>query len=388
MNIEKGYLFITDITGYTEFLTQSELDHAKEILDALFDSIMKHLHPPMIISGTQGDAIVCYFPEDALVQPQSIVEGIEHVYYDFRRQLSMMKLNTTCTCKACANMTALDLKIFLHYGQYMLQQIGDRMDLQVADVILIHRLMKNAVKERFGLTGYGLITEAAIGAMGIAGLTEGMHEHTEQVEHFGDVRMYIYDLGTAWETRRKTDRQIVTAENAFAWAEAFVPIPQWMAWDLSFNNEVKARLYFVDVHTREGDSSTRIGPGAQFHCVHDDGQVDYVILDMDPPNYVTSRNKLQDVSFLLTLKFKPVDDGTMFSVLYGMPDADMGEEGKELLQMAAECTSKMLVQIADEEIAARRIQPEGLKEIEGKKGEYLRPGVEQGRFAALAGKNS
>ena len=31
MDIQNGYLFITDITGYTEFLTQSELDHAKEI---------------------------------------------------------------------------------------------------------------------------------------------------------------------------------------------------------------------------------------------------------------------------------------------------------------------------------------------------------------------
>jgi hypothetical protein len=54
---------------------------------------------------------------------------MEHIYYDFQRQLALMKLNTSCTCKACANMASLDLKIFLHYGQYMLQQIGDRWDL-------------------------------------------------------------------------------------------------------------------------------------------------------------------------------------------------------------------------------------------------------------------
>jgi len=388
MNIEKGYLFITDITGYTHFLTQSELDHAKEILDALFNSILEHLHPPMVISGTQGDAIICYFPENAFNQPQSIIEGMENIYYDFQRQLSLMKLNSTCTCKACVNMSSLDLKVFLHYGQYMLQQIGERWDLQGADIILIHRLMKNSVKEKFGLTGYGLITEAAVRAMGIAGLTDGMHEHVEQVEHFDDVRMFIYNLNQAWETHRKTDRQIVTPENAFAWAEAFVPIPQWMAWDMSFNNEIKARLYFVDVHTREGNANARIEPGAQFHCVHDDGQVDYVILDMDAPNYVTSRNKLQDVSFLLTLKFKPVDGGTIFSVLYGVPDRDMGEEGKELLQTAADRTSKMLAQIAEEEIAAGRIQLEKLKETESKKEELLRPDVDKGRFAELAGKNS
>jgi len=67
MSIEKGHLFITDITGYTKFLTRSELDYAKEILE--------HLHPPMIISGTQGDAIICYFSENAFNQPQSIDDG-------------------------------------------------------------------------------------------------------------------------------------------------------------------------------------------------------------------------------------------------------------------------------------------------------------------------
>ena len=32
---QKGYLLIADITGYTIFLTSSELDHAQGILDAL-----------------------------------------------------------------------------------------------------------------------------------------------------------------------------------------------------------------------------------------------------------------------------------------------------------------------------------------------------------------
>ena len=35
MDVKHGYLLITDITGYTEFLVGSELDHAKEILDTL-----------------------------------------------------------------------------------------------------------------------------------------------------------------------------------------------------------------------------------------------------------------------------------------------------------------------------------------------------------------
>ncbi len=56
---------------------------------------------------------------------------MEKTYFDFRRQLELMKLNTTCDCDACVNMSALDLKIFIHYGQYLEQQIGTKRDLRV-----------------------------------------------------------------------------------------------------------------------------------------------------------------------------------------------------------------------------------------------------------------
>ena len=36
----KGYFIITDISGYTEYLTRSELDHAHAILQSLFDAQM------------------------------------------------------------------------------------------------------------------------------------------------------------------------------------------------------------------------------------------------------------------------------------------------------------------------------------------------------------
>ena len=35
---QQGFLLIADITGYTMFLTRSELEHAQGILDALFKS--------------------------------------------------------------------------------------------------------------------------------------------------------------------------------------------------------------------------------------------------------------------------------------------------------------------------------------------------------------
>lgn len=41
MEVKKGYLLISDISGYTEFLVRSELQHAKEILDTLLETGVK-----------------------------------------------------------------------------------------------------------------------------------------------------------------------------------------------------------------------------------------------------------------------------------------------------------------------------------------------------------
>ena len=357
MNIKDGFFFITDITGYTQFLTRSELDHAKEILDALFDVILVQLNPPLVISSTQGDAIICYVPEEQLIEKQTVIESMENVYFSFRRQLNLMKLNTTCECKACVNMTFLDLKVFLHYGQYMLQDIGANTDLQGADIILIHKLMKNAVKEKFGLPGYGLLTASAVAAIGLQDLTDGMQAHMEDVEDFGEIPVYIYDLRAAWEQESGRERQIVQPEETIAYAEVLVPIPQWAAWDISLNLEFKRRFLELESHDRLDKADTRLGAGASFHCKHHISDVDYFVLDMQAPQYMTSQNHnlAFNVNYPTTLSFTPIEGGTLFAVRFGVADAGDLPEIKEGLQPYAETIAKIFGEIVAEEIEAGRI---------------------------------
>ena len=59
---QQGFLLIADITGYTMFLTRSELDHAQGILDALFKSIFAEIKPPIMLSNLQGDAALTICP--------------------------------------------------------------------------------------------------------------------------------------------------------------------------------------------------------------------------------------------------------------------------------------------------------------------------------------
>lgn len=126
---EKGYLVISDISGYTAFLTQSELEHAEGIMKGLFDTLVKEMKSPLVISKLEGDAIFACAPEGSFVQGQTLLEAIENIYCAFAMSLESMQLNTSCTCNACELIPSLDLKFILHHGTYMLSEIGGRQEL-------------------------------------------------------------------------------------------------------------------------------------------------------------------------------------------------------------------------------------------------------------------
>ncbi|GAB4578214.1 MAG: hypothetical protein Fur0022_09480 [Anaerolineales bacterium] len=107
-----GYFLIADITGYTAYLSKSELDHAQQTLTALLNLLIRHTKPPLIISRLAGDAVISYGLRDNFFQGQTFVEMIEDTYVAFRRAIDLMVLNTTCTCNACKNISFARPEIF------------------------------------------------------------------------------------------------------------------------------------------------------------------------------------------------------------------------------------------------------------------------------------
>lgn len=119
------------------------------------------------------------------------------------------------------------------------------------------------------------------------------------------------------------------------------------------------------------------------------GGLDFIIEDVDAPNYMTSRNYALSTKtdYLFTIRFRPVQGGTMFATLYGWPNVKVPKAFSFMFRLFVNQHVKTLAQIVHEEIAAGRIQPEKFKEMEGKKGEHHRPSVDKGRFAELTGEN-
>ena len=56
--VEKGIIHIADISGYTAFLNESELEHAQGTLQSLLEVLIENTQLPLVISRLEGDAVI------------------------------------------------------------------------------------------------------------------------------------------------------------------------------------------------------------------------------------------------------------------------------------------------------------------------------------------
>lgn len=347
MNVQQGYLLISDISGYTRFLVESELGHAKEILDSLLKATIEAIRAPVRVLNTRGDAVVAFVADRDFLQPQSLLESMEAIYFDFRRQLEFMDVNTTCTCQACVNMASLDLKLFLHHGEYIEQDLGWAVELQGADVILVNLLMKNSVKEATGLFGYGLITDAAISAMAAEGLVEDMISHLETYEHFGDIAMRIWDLPSVWARERERPSSEPDPDSAWVVESIETSAPQWVAWDRATDEEQKRLYYDMESVERVDDLGGPVRPGSQFHCVHELGDVRFTITDWNPPHSFQSDEVALGIPIHFTMQITLTDSGSTIRIMYDEPLEGDPVELEDLFRGAAQDALRRLGEILE-----------------------------------------
>lgn len=336
MDVTAGYLLTTDISGYTKFLVESELGHAKEILDTLLRTTIDAVKAPVRVLKPMGDAIMCFVRADEFRQPQSLLEATREIYLEFRRHLDFMTLNTTCECDACVNMAALDMKVFLHFGEFIEQDLDGTTELQGRDVILGSLLMKNDVTAATGLAGYALITRAAVDAMGAGDLVGAMTEHVEHYEHFGDVAMVVWDLPAEWDAELQRRRQEIDPAAKWLVAERPTPAPQWKAWDVATDTAMKRIYYDMQSVDRVDDLAGPVREGSMYHCVHEMGDVTFTITDWNPPHSFESDEVALGVPVHFTMQFVPGEDSTTLRIMYDEPEYPDPDEVEPLFRQAAE----------------------------------------------------
>lgn len=189
---QSGYLLLADISGYTSFVAQTEIEHAGLALSYLLETIVEKLDDLLTISKLEGDAVFAYVEEDKLEDCKRLLDLIDQTYLAFRERALALYEQATCPCRACRALPTLDLKFILHHGDFVLQQVAGIRDLLGTDVNLIHRLLKNGVSESTGWKGYALFTDQALEHMQCP--KESYFKRGETYEHLGNVDIYCMDM--------------------------------------------------------------------------------------------------------------------------------------------------------------------------------------------------
>jgi len=308
---ERGYLVIADITGYTAFLSDSELEHAEDSLKDLLDLLIDQTKPPLVISRLEGDAVISYAPEASFLQGQTLVEIIENTYVAFREARQRMQLNTSCTCNACRNIPNLDLKFIVHHGAFVLQEMAGHTELVGSDVNMAFRLTKNSIAQDLGIEAYVAYTHPAVEALGIGEFCMTMRTHKEEYEHLGEVSLYVQDLQPIWQRESDRRRVFVEPDEAAFVLETEIPAEPALVWDYFTKPEYRSILLGSDSVEIRDKSVGRINEGAVYICAHGDAEVRQPVLDWRPFEYYTIESPAPaGTSITWTIRLIPTDQGT------------------------------------------------------------------------------
>ena len=319
---QTGYLILADISGYTAFVAQTEIDHSAQILEGLTRTVVDEVRPPLRVQEIEGDAVFAYAYSDDFDRGIVLFEVIEAIHAAFRSALDNIAQCSTCTCQACGRAVNLDLKFVVHHGEFVPRRVGAHAGIGGPDVILAHRLLKNGIRDRHGVTSYAFLTAPAVERMGLEQLAREMAAHDESYEHLGRIDGFVYDLADYWE-RFKAGRNItVPLEGAFLATSADLAVPVALAWEYYTNPRHRQTWLKADTLGAQPGSG-RYGPGTIEHCVHGKETMVFTTLDWKPMRYVTHAFSLPlDGRMMVTCSFEPVDGGTRVRVVFGQPQHD------------------------------------------------------------------
>ena len=265
---ETGCIVLADISGYTEFVTKTELEHGGAILQSLLEIVVGETKKPLSVLEIEGDAVFSYAPTAQLKRGELLAEMVENMYSAFRHALEDSRRSTTCNCGACANMSELDMKFVVHHGSTTQRRVGAHQGIAGPTVVLAHRLLKNTVAEKIGCGAYVLFTSQAVAALHLTERAQGMTPHEEAYEHLGSVQCHVEDLSKRWTELSAEKGFRVQPEDSWLTLSENVPVARGVAWEYFSNPELQRQWTAADSFTSKHPRPGRPGPGTVSHCVH------------------------------------------------------------------------------------------------------------------------
>ena len=322
--LQEGALVLADISGYSKFVAQTEVDHSWSILHELLDTMVRSVQGRMDVSQVEGDAILFI---SGLSTPD-VIAALERTFIDFHRRLRDMQTVTTCPCNACANIGILKLKFIVHHGKFSRQRLGNVEQLHGTDVIVAHRLLKNTVPSK----EYLLVTDAVLERLP-ADTRRRFHPHTEEFD-LGAISGGYEEIAYVWQEAEAVERKRVLPDEALVNSEITVDAPPDLAYRRMLQPKVMERYLFSDsVEAQPGARGEDLG--SEFHCHHGASLVNMRVVSADPGRELTIIADQPTVMHITTRFVDSGDGGTrvLRSFLWEEPaDPDVAQSVRQMME--------------------------------------------------------
>ena len=141
---DQAIILIPDISGFTEFTSTTEIDHAAHIITELLELVVELNATGFTLAEIEGDAVLFYRKGEPL-QREQLVDQCLRMFASFHRQLMVIERDTVCQCGACQTASNLTLKFIAHFGYIKEIKVAQFVKATGLDMIVAHQLLKNDV---------------------------------------------------------------------------------------------------------------------------------------------------------------------------------------------------------------------------------------------------
>ncbi len=160
MSTSPTLLCIPDISGFTKFMSDTDIELSSKVIPALLNKLIYANKLDLKVSEIEGDAVL-FYKTGGLPTFTELVYQCRLFYTEFYSQLKILQKQYKKNKEVNNIPDILGLKIVLHYGKEISAvPIGKNIKLMGEDVIIAHRLLKNKIPlEEYILISEDLLSE-------------------------------------------------------------------------------------------------------------------------------------------------------------------------------------------------------------------------------------
>ena len=303
----QALIFIPDISGYTQFVNSTEIQHSRHILKELLEVVLDANEIGLELSEIEGDALLLYRKGKAPTC-QELLAQVQKMFMSFHKHLKKYETQRICSCGACCSANQLNLKFVAHYGEMVENIVNDRSVLFGKEVVKAHRLLKNKVdSDEYSLFSSELLS-ACPSWRNLPEMAWSEISHLEEEYDFGSAK-YSYldlnDLAKLVPEPTVEDYSVPRATQMVFDSEGVIEVPIGLAFNVVSDYYFRAD-FFEGQHGNDMQNHQVFQNGSRHRCLVGKKENDPVIMannftfDENKITFVES-NQRDDVSTVWTL---------------------------------------------------------------------------------------